>query len=73
MTVAADLGDVVTIIHSFSWKSDAFQLWKPYHPYFNCLLVVHVYMSGADPAQNLTGSNRNPKNFDRHKAGRKIF
>ena len=28
---------------------------------------------GADPAQNLTGSNGNPKNFDRHKEARKIF
>ena len=27
----------------------------------------------ADPAQNLTGSNGNPKNFDRRKAARKIF
>ena len=27
----------------------------------------------ADPAQNLTGSNGNPKNFDRQKAARKFF
>ena len=31
------------------------------------------YTQGADPAQDLTGSNGNPKNFDRHKAARKIF
>ena len=30
-------------------------------------------LTGVDPAQNLTGSNGNPKNFDRRKAARKIF
>ena len=30
-------------------------------------------IAGADPAQNLTGSNGNPKNFDRRKVARKIF
>ena len=32
-----------------------------------------ITRAGADPAQNLTGSNHNPKKFDRCKAARKIF
>ena len=31
------------------------------------------HLSGEDPAHNLTGSNRNPENFDRRKTARKIF
>ena len=34
---------------------------------------VKYMFPGADPAQNLTGSNGNPKNFDRRKAVRKFF
>ena len=30
-------------------------------------------LAGADPAQNLTGSNGNPKNFDHRKVARKFF
>ena len=37
-------------------------------------LVENLFTNaGADPAQNLTGSNGNLKNFDRRKPARKIF
>ena len=40
-----------------------------FRPYMNKILGI----TRMDPAQILTGSDHNPKNFDRCKQGRKFF